>query len=46
MYKPPKPVTQKTLRYIAPPNIRPPRACTWKISLEYKVKQSKNGKVT
>ena len=45
-YKPPKPVTQKNPRLIAPPNITPPGAYTWKISLEYKVKQSKNGKVT
>ena len=46
MYKPPKRVMQKTLRYIAPPNISSPEACTWKITLEYKVKQSKNGKFT
>ena len=45
MYKPPKLVTQKTLREIAPPNISPhPGACTLKIALRYKVKQSKNGK--
>ena len=32
MYKPPKIVTQKTLREIAPPNISPPRgACTWNL---------------
>ena len=43
-YKRPKPVTQKTLRYIAPPNISPPGACTWKIVFKYKGKQSKNGK--
>ena len=30
----------------APPNISPPGACTWKIALKYKVKQSKNGKFT
>ena len=36
MYKPPKAVTQKTLR----------GACTWKIALKYKAKQSKNGKFT
>ena len=24
----------------------PPGACTWKITLKYKVKQSKNGKFT
>ena len=40
-YNPPKPVTQKALRQIAPPNISP-----WKIALKYKVKQSKNGKFT
>ena len=44
-YKPPKPVTQKTLRLIPPPNISSPGACTWKIALRYKVKQSKNGKI-
>ena len=37
---------QKTLRYITPPNISPPGACTWKIALKYKVKQSKNSKFT
>ena len=37
---------QKTLRQIAPPNISPAGACTWKISLKYKVKQSKKGKFT
>ena len=33
-YKPPKFVTQKTFRerQIAPPNISPPGACTWKLS--------------
>ena len=44
MYKPPKLVTQKTLCEIARPNISPPGACTWKIALKYKVKQSKNSK--
>ena len=44
MYKPPKLVTQKTLREIAPSNISPPGVCTWKIALKYKVKQRKNGK--
>ena len=39
---PPKPVTQKTLCLITPPNISPLGACTWKIALKYKVKQSKN----
>ena len=31
---------------MAPPNISPPGACTWKITLKYKVTQSKNGKFT
>ena len=44
MYKPPKLLTQKTFREIAPSNISPPGACTWKIDLKYKVKQRKNGK--
>ena len=30
---------------MAPPNISPPGACTWKIALKDKVKQSKNGKL-
>ena len=37
---------QKTLRYIAHPNISPRGTCTWKIVLKFKVKQSKNGKFT
>ena len=37
---------QKTLCYIAPQNISSPGACTWKIALKYKVKQSQNGKFT
>ena len=45
-YKPPKPLTQKTLREIAPPNISPPGACTWKIALKYKLKQRENSKFT
>ena len=44
MYNPLKPETQKTLHLIAPPNISPPGACTWKIALKYRVKQSKNSK--
>ena len=44
--KPPKPVTQKTLHQITPPNVSAAGACTWKIALKYKVKQSKNGKFT
>ena len=43
---PPKPLTQKTVRYIAPPNISPPGLVIRKIALKYKVKQSKNGKFT
>ena len=27
-----------------PSKYKPPGACTWKIALQYKVKQSKNGK--
>ena len=46
VYKPPKLVTQKVLRLIAPPNISSPGACTRKIALKYKVKQSTNGKFT
>ena len=37
---------QKTLRKIVPPNISPLGACTWKIALKYKLKQSKTGKFT
>ena len=44
MYRPPKIVTQKTLRYIAPPNISPPGDLYLEFALEYKGKQSKNGK--
>ena len=47
-YKPHKLVTQKTLRYIAPPNISPPPTPPGLVlgnsALKYKVKQSKNGK--
>ena len=41
MYKPPKLVTQKTLSEIASPNTSPPGACTWKITLKYKVNKAK-----
>ena len=41
---PPKLVTQKTLRYIAPPNISPLEGLYLEIALKYKVKQSKTGK--
>ena len=44
LYKPPQLVTKKTLHEVTPPNISPPGACTCKIALKYKVKQSKNGK--
>ena len=45
MYKPPKLVTQKTLRWIAPPNISPPPrgGLYLEIALKYKIKQ-KTGK--
>ena len=43
-YKPPKPVTQKTLRLIAPPNISQLGGLYLEIALKNKVKQSKNGK--
>ena len=38
-----RPFKLKTLHLIAPPNISPSEACTWKLALKYKVKQSKNG---
>ena len=41
MYKPPKLVTQKTLRQITPPNISPPGGLYLEIALKYKVKQRK-----
>ena len=49
MYNPlqiwaPKPVTQKTLRLIAPPNMSPSGGWYLEITLIHKVKQSKNGK--
>ena len=43
---PPKLVMQKTLRKNRPSKYKRPGACTWKIALKYKVKQSKNGKFT
>ena len=45
-FKPPQTGNAKTLRLIAPSNISPPRACSWKIVLKYKLKPSKNGKFT
>ena len=41
MYKPPKPVTPKTLRSIAPPNISLPGVLYLEIALKYKAKQRK-----
>ena len=35
---------QKTLRFIAPPNVSPLGGLYLEIALKYKVKQSKNGK--
>ena len=43
---PPKSVTQKNSLLSRPSKYKPPGACTWKIALKYKVKQSKNGKFT
>ena len=43
-YKPTKPVTQKKTLLNRPTKYKPPGACTWKIALKYKVKQSKNDK--
>ena len=43
-YKPPNIVTQKTLRSITPPDISPRGGLYLEFALEYKVKQSKNGK--
>ena len=37
---------QKTFHLIAPSNISPPGVFTRKITLKYKVRQSKNGKFT
>ena len=46
-YKPPKPVKPiKNPPLNHPSKYKPPGACTWKIALKYKVKQSKNGKFT
>ena len=46
MYKPLQIVTQTiaSLRSIAPPNIGPPGGLYLEFALEYKIKQSKNGK--
>ena len=44
MYKPPQTRNTKTLREIAPPNISPLGACTWKITLRYKNKPLKKGR--
>ena len=44
IYKPPRIVKQKTLRSIAPRNISPPGGLYLEFAVEYKGKQSKNGK--
>ena len=44
IYKPHKIVMQKNLHQMAPPNISPPGGLYLEFALEYKVKQSKNGK--
>ena len=44
-YKPPKLLTQKTLRKNAPPNISPPGGLYLEIALKYKVKQRKRCKL-
>ena len=52
MYKPLQIKAPQTCNTKNPPLNRPskykppPGACTWKIALKYKVKQSKNGKFT
>ena len=51
MYKPLKIQAPQTGNAKNPPlnrrsKYKPPGACTWKIALKYKVKQSKNGKFT
>ena len=45
MYKPHPPQTRNTKNppWNRPSEYTPPGACTWKIALKYKVKQSKNG---
>ena len=42
----PQTCNAKTPPLNCPSKSKPPGACTWKISLKYKVKQSKNGKFT
>ena len=44
IYKPPRIVKQKTLRSIAPRNLSPPGGLYLEFAVEYKGKQSKNGK--
>ena len=39
-------VPQKNPPLNRPSKYKPPGACTWKITLKYKVKQSKNSKFT
>ena len=45
-YKTPQTGDANTSRWNAASNISPIGACTWKIALKYKVKQSQNGKFT
>ena len=47
-YKPPQIGNAKNPPLTRPSKYKPPPpgACTWKIALKYKVKQSKNGKFT
>ena len=51
MYKPlqikaPQARSAKNPALNRPSKYKPPGVCTWKIALKYKVKQSKNGKLT
>ena len=41
-----KELNYRKIPKISPAKYKPPGACTWKIALKYKVKQSKNGKCT
>ena len=45
-YKPPQTGNAKDPPLNRPSKYKPSGACTWKIALKYKVKQSKNGKFT
>ena len=46
MYKPPQTGNAKNPPLNRPSKYKPPGACTWKVALKYKVKQSKNIKFT